>query len=339
MINEDFKNKTPFHLFQYYQELKKKLSKSTGRILGKKHKIRRPSFKGFFQYYQMKETIKEQTKRIEQLEQENAQKEQKLEQIEQTHSQKIEQISQEKDQKILDAENKAATDSLTNIKNRLGFDEELSKRISKAILFEKSITLISLDLDNFKGLNDTLGHDAGDEGLKKFASIIQDNIRKGDIAARTGGDEFSVILYDASLENAKVIAGRIRETLEKEEKIPYEEIDKTTGKSVERQVTCCAGISHINGPELAQAAGHVGIDKKQLRQLCIKSAGKKLSDEQEKIKESIDQCIRSKISSELTKAADNALYKAKNSGRNAVAANSLESHDFYDRRSSGCLNK
>ena len=74
-------------------------------------------------------------------------------------------------------------------------------------------SVLALDIDHFKRVNDTFGHDAGDIALKKVAEILKHNSRANDLACRSGGEEFSLILPDASQETASAIAERIRENI------------------------------------------------------------------------------------------------------------------------------
>ena len=101
----------------------------------------------------------------------------------------------------------AKTDALTGLKNRRGLEEELTK------LGSEHGALIYADLDKFKGLNDALGHPAGDAALVHFAGIIRDHVRSTDTAARIGGEEFAVWLPEATVERGVEIAERIRQSL------------------------------------------------------------------------------------------------------------------------------
>jgi len=112
---------------------------------------------------------------------------------------------------------KARIDGMTNFLNHNSFFEELEKEISRARRYKNIFSLIMMDVDNFKHINDIYGHLAGDHVLKRVASIIKENIRGIDIPARYGGDEFTVIFPHTDLENVRNIADRIRKlTAEKE---------------------------------------------------------------------------------------------------------------------------
>jgi diguanylate cyclase (GGDEF)-like protein len=110
----------------------------------------------------------------------------------------------------------ALTDGLTGLYNHRYLHERLGQEISRARRTGKSMSVLLIDVDNFKKYNDANGHLAGDDALKKIASIIRDNIRHGDVASRYGGEEFVVLLYDAKKEDAMKVAERIRSMVEGE---------------------------------------------------------------------------------------------------------------------------
>lgn len=110
----------------------------------------------------------------------------------------------------------ATHDSLTNIPNRYALGENLKRAVARAKR-NKTSALLFIDLDNFKIVNDTLGHAAGDELLMKLAGIFKDNLREGDFLARLGGDEFAVLLEDTDAEGARNAAEKLRRAVEEED--------------------------------------------------------------------------------------------------------------------------
>lgn len=102
------------------------------------------------------------------------------------------------------------TDPLTKLYNRREFEERLLYEITQAQRYKTKFTLLLMDLDKFKSLNDTYGHPVGDVLLREFANVIRNSIRASDIAFRIGGDEFAVILSHADRTKAKQIATRIK---------------------------------------------------------------------------------------------------------------------------------
>jgi diguanylate cyclase (GGDEF)-like protein/PAS domain S-box-containing protein len=103
----------------------------------------------------------------------------------------------------------ATHDSLTNLPNRYSLQENVKRAVAKAKRGKKS-ALLFIDIDNFKLVNDTLGHAAGDELLIVLAKILGKNLREGDILARLGGDEFAVLLDDVTVEEAGAIGEELR---------------------------------------------------------------------------------------------------------------------------------
>ncbi|HEC97825.1 MAG TPA: GGDEF domain-containing protein [Nitrospirae bacterium] len=110
----------------------------------------------------------------------------------------------------------ASTDGLTGLNNHRAFQERLDEEIERARRFGNKISLLMMDIDHFKGFNDTYGHVCGDEALKRIACTLTENIRTVDFAARYGGEEFAIILPEIPLEGAMVVAERIREAVEKQ---------------------------------------------------------------------------------------------------------------------------
>lgn len=110
------------------------------------------------------------------------------------------------------------TDYLTGIYNRRGLEKEFKQMIHSAIRSEKeiiNISLLMIDIDNFKMINDIYGHHTGDEVLKLVAQIIEDNLRENDIFARVGGEEFILVLFEDEDNTIKVVE-RIRKKVSEE---------------------------------------------------------------------------------------------------------------------------
>ncbi len=108
----------------------------------------------------------------------------------------------------------AVTDKLTGLRNRRFFDQRLAEEIQHAIQHEKPMSLLMLDIDDFKHINDTYGHAAGDRMLRKLGQILSGRVWQVDVAARYGGEEFTVILPGTDLDAARRVAERLRQTVE-----------------------------------------------------------------------------------------------------------------------------
>lgn len=109
----------------------------------------------------------------------------------------------------------ASTDTLTKLYNRRFFYESAIKTIEYAKRNKHLLSLIMLDIDHFKQVNDTYGHSAGDEVLKELAQIMKNIQRKSDTIVRLGGEEFAILLPDTSKEQAFEVAQKLRQTIEK----------------------------------------------------------------------------------------------------------------------------
>lgn len=159
-------------------------------------------------------------------------------------------------------------DYLTGLNNIRQFDMTLNELGRKAVQFHENLSLISIDIDFFKKINDTYGHLAGDEVLKQLGEILSKNCRSVDIVSRNGGEEFSAMLPDCPVEEAYAVAERIRHAVEKHA------FDLPDGSSI--HLTISLGIATY--PDTT-----ISMD-------------------------------------ELVKQADDALYKAKQTGRNKVCS-------------------
>jgi diguanylate cyclase (GGDEF)-like protein len=106
-------------------------------------------------------------------------------------------------------------DPLTRLFNRRAFVNRLESEVARARRYGRSFGLVFADLDDFKQLNDRYGHATGDEALVAFASVLAESLRKPDDAFRTGGDEFAVILAEATDDDARQVVARVRTVLDR----------------------------------------------------------------------------------------------------------------------------
>ena len=163
----------------------------------------------------------------------------------------------------------AVTDALTGLHNRHYLESHLKTLFDDSKSTGKSLSLLITDIDYFKSVNDTYGHDVGDEVLKEFSARIRANIRGVDLACRLGGEEFVIVMPDTSLTECYQVAERLRQAIEK---------DVFT-------------VSQAEGPLAITTS--IGIS-------------------------SNDETVQNL--EEMLKKADLALYNAKKTGRNRVAA-------------------
>jgi diguanylate cyclase (GGDEF)-like protein len=111
-------------------------------------------------------------------------------------------------------ERQAATDELTGLPNRRLFMRALTTEVARAKRARDTFSLVLIDLDDFKNVNDTFGHEAGDLVLREFADVLRHAMRESDVAARLGGEEFACLLPASDADGAHVMAERIRTDLE-----------------------------------------------------------------------------------------------------------------------------
>ncbi len=130
----------------------------------------------------------------------------------------------------------AATDKLTELYNRSYLDPFLDSEIAAANKFNRQVSMIMVDMDHFKDINDTYGHMLGDHVLTIFAQVVLKCIRKSDIIARYGGDEFIVVLPATDTDTALAIAERIRKEVSNTYIPPLE--DQTISS-----ISCSVGVS------------------------------------------------------------------------------------------------
>jgi diguanylate cyclase (GGDEF)-like protein len=114
---------------------------------------------------------------------------------------------------MADLEYYAAHDVLTGLHNRRYFNEILEYEIGRSSRHQHEFSLLLLDIDDFKNVNDSYGHPVGDEALCSVATILSQHVRMGDLATRLGGDEFAIILMETGAEGARVAADKIGQAL------------------------------------------------------------------------------------------------------------------------------
>ena len=107
-------------------------------------------------------------------------------------------------------EEAAFTDHLTGLANRRRFERQLEREVNRTLRLEHPFSLLMIDIDNFKRLNDTFGHDMGDEAIRRIGKVLREGTRGIDLAARIGGEEFAVLLVETELTRGLEVAERLR---------------------------------------------------------------------------------------------------------------------------------
>ncbi len=162
----------------------------------------------------------------------------------------------------------AAHDDLTGLYSRSQLDDALNRLFEAARATDTPLSVIMIDLDRFKPVNDNFGHVAGDQVLRMVGDALRDSVRASDFAARYGGDEFIILLEGCPIDSALTIAKRIHKSLSEQ---------PVTGTDFSISVTASIGVAHMDSDNHYHNAW------------------------------------------ELIHAADQALYRAKNGGRNRIA--------------------
>ena len=158
-------------------------------------------------------------------------------------------------------------DGLTDLYNRRGFHELGEQYLKLAGCSARSASLIFLDIDRFKTINDTLGHHVGDRALLSMADVLRDTFRRSDIIARTSGDGFAVLAFETSEENAEVLVERLRAELT--------EVNETTRERF--QLSVSIGLARYDGDDavsledlLGQAGTAMHQEKRKKRRTVLR---------------------------------------------------------------------
>jgi two-component system cell cycle response regulator len=133
----------------------------------------------------------------------------------------------------------AHTDPLTRVLNRRALTDRLTSELDRAGRYDSIVSLLMVDLDHFKRLNDTYGHVAGDEALRWVAQTLQRTVRSVDLVARYGGEEFAIVLPETTTEGAFAFAERIRERIEE---------GRTRGNGAHISLTVSIGVATFPTP-------------------------------------------------------------------------------------------
>lgn len=159
-------------------------------------------------------------------------------------------------------EERAETDGLTGLWNRAHFNRRWAEAVEQSSRYNSPLALMLIDIDNFKRVNDTCGHLAGDEAIQGLARLLQTECRGADVACRYGGEEFAVIMGNTPPDNARAVAERIR--------IAFSEL--VWPRHPEQRLTFSAGLAGAAGRSSLDHTEWVGVADQNLYR--AKSAGR-----------------------------------------------------------------
>lgn len=154
---------------------------------------------------------------------------------------------------VLKTEN--VTDSLTKVYNRRYLERRIDEEIARSIRYSFNLSILMLDIDHFKQVNDIYGHQAGDVTLFNLSALVKKSLRDTDVIARYGGEEFLVICPNTDVNSAAMLAERLRQLVESH---PVEFVD-TSGVSQSIQISISVGVAGLSAivsskEKLVQAA-------------------------------------------------------------------------------------
>jgi diguanylate cyclase (GGDEF)-like protein/PAS domain S-box-containing protein len=133
------------------------------------------------------------------------------------HEHEMEEYRQRLERSLQRLQRLSSTDPLTQLGNRAAFDKALRRAFAESVSDNSPLSLLLLDIDRFKRINDTFGHGLGDEVLRRLGRFIERNVRTGDLAARWGGEEFTLLLPNVNEQEALLFAERLRQGIEQAE--------------------------------------------------------------------------------------------------------------------------
>ena len=164
---------------------------------------------------------------------------------------------------------RASTDALTGLVNRRAFDEHLKRLLNETDRFGQPLALILADIDHFKNINDTWGHEAGDEVLRRVARKLTEGVRNVDVIARYGGEEIAILLPQTSVVGAADLADRLRHSVG---------VNPVKFKGEEISVTVSLGVASYpdsvrTRDGLFQAADRALYEAKNAGRNCVRAVG------------------------------------------------------------------
>ena len=146
-------------------------------------------------------------------------------------------------QRVALLEHENITDALTGLRNRRFLDLRLAEEMSRATRYASPVSVLLLDIDHFKSVNDTCGHAVGDKVLEEVGRIVRETVRNTDLAARYGGEEIAVIAPQTPLSTAVMLAERLRRNIETKAREAVPEV-----ALLNRPITVSIGVAKSSTP-------------------------------------------------------------------------------------------
>lgn len=163
---------------------------------------------------------------------------------------KVIEATLQKEKRLLkQLEKLSTTDQLTGLNNRRYFDSQFKLEVQKVKRFSSDLSLMMLDIDHFKKINDRYGHPVGDRVLKEFSQLLQLNIRVTDILSRWGGEEFVILMPQISISNAAILAEKTRSMI------------KNHSFKIIGQLTVSIGITSVHPNSKGENDAMIKVDK------------------------------------------------------------------------------
>ena len=168
-------------------------------------------------------------------------------------------------------QHESITDGLTGLRNRRYFDQRIHEEVMLSLRYKMPLTLILLDVDHFKKINDTYGHKIGDEVLVNLSKLIQTLVRDSDFVARYGGEEVAIITPNTPKEEAEKLAQRLREMIEQTTMAMIPETKEVIQVTASMGICSLSAVIKDQGALIEEADGALYLAKKYGRNRVVLS--------------------------------------------------------------------
>ena len=160
----------------------------------------------------------------------------------------------------------SSRDALTGLANRRAFELALSREIDRVARSGEPALLLTLDIDHFKRVNDTWGHNAGDAVLRAVAAALVDSVRPMDLVARVGGEEFAIILPNCASAFGETVAERVRRRVER----------TPVAVALGQQISCTVSIGGAFAPQWVRSTAALWVERADQQLYLAKTQGRNL---------------------------------------------------------------